>query len=74
MQPEVEDGKLCVFGFFLKKHRMDSQRAGVLLREVGQVDVSKVDEQHPDGLFGGVQEPAGWTAGSLKFSVTLRRS
>lgn len=53
--------------------RMDSQRAGVLPREVGQVDVRKVDEQHPDGLFGGVQEPAGRTAGSLTHAVTLRR-
>lgn len=44
---------------FSFKYRMDSQRAGVLLREVGQVDVRKVDEQHPDGLFRGVQEPAG---------------
>lgn len=60
-------------GFFLK-YRMDSQRAGVLLCEVGQVDVSKVDEQHPNGLFGGVQEPAGRTSESLKHLVTLRRS
>ncbi len=40
------------------KYRIDSQRAGILLGEVRQVDISKVDKQHPNSLFGGVQEPA----------------
>lgn len=34
-----------------------SQRTWVLLCEVRQVDIGKVNEQHPYGLFGGVQKP-----------------
>lgn len=38
--------------------RNDSQWAGILLCEIWQVDISKVDKQHPNCLFWGVQEPA----------------
>lgn len=35
-----------------------SQWAGILLCEVRQIDISKVDEEHPNCLFWGVQKPA----------------
>lgn len=53
LQLELEDGELCGV-----KYQMNSQRAGIFLCEVRQVDISEMNKQHPNGLFRGVQEPA----------------
>lgn len=39
-------------------YKMFLQWAGILFCEVRQVDISKVNEQHPYGLFRCVQAPA----------------
>lgn len=50
----------------LTKTHTYSQRTWVLLCEVRQVDIGKVNEQHPYGLFGGVQKPERGGEGSVR--------